>query len=127
MDRLTRKITLVVPSKGWVCNGQCFGFYITSVSISPFGASVNLAVWSLVHSLGFVYQFSSDFYSMTAGGLLDMYLISCLSCCMWFYLYLIYSFLIYLLCTHATLSSYYSKLVPMYILCLSMAINAHGQ
>jgi hypothetical protein len=72
---------LVVPSKGWVCNGQCFGFYITSVSISPFGASVNMAVWSLVHSLGFVYQFSSDFYSMTAGGLLDMYLISCLAAC----------------------------------------------
>jgi hypothetical protein len=51
-----------------------FCFYIPFVSLGQSG-------WSLVHSLGFVYQFSSDFYSMTAGGLLDMYLISCLSAC----------------------------------------------
>jgi hypothetical protein len=79
MDRLIRMITSVVPSKGW-CVWTMFRFlYYFCFYILFLGLS-QPADWSLVHSLGFVYQFSSDFYSMTAGGLLDMYLISCLSC-----------------------------------------------
>jgi len=73
MDQLIRKI-MVVPSKGLVCMDNV-SVSILLLFLYPL---LSLSGCLVVHSLGrLVYQFSSDFYSMTAGGLLDMYLISC--------------------------------------------------
>jgi len=73
MDQRTLKIMLVVLSKGWACMDNV-SVSILLLFLYPL---LNLIGCLVVHSLGLVYQFSSDFYSMTAGSLLDMYLISC--------------------------------------------------
>ena len=100
---------MVVPSKGWVCMDNV-SVSILLLFLYPL---LSLSGCLVVHSLGLVYQFSSDFYSMTAGGLLDMYLISCHSLTCAFVLHglliLIYLLLIHLLVRYVYTDTTYSS------------------